>query len=211
MSLYLSQLVHLQLEFTYPVSFNGVRSRADVYVPTTRKGMPAALEIQHTNIALDEIERRTQNYKKLGIAVGWIPLIDLDKYEVDTDSPKGWVIEKYVPKPFEIWIHGFNYGRVWYYEYKENTLWEGVLNPYMIEVPYSEFYEQGGNQISYGGYTRYSKRWRTLTITGMYQLSGVEFSITKREAKSLSIYNYPACNMVKITPKWKVEQRKLKR
>lgn len=193
-----------------PVSFNGIRSRADVYVATTKKGIPAALEIQHTNISLDEIERRTQNYNKLGVAVGWIPLLDLDKHDVIYDSPKGWIIKQYAPKPFEIWIHGFNYGRVWYYEHKENTLWEGVFSPYMIEVPHSEWYETGGNHVSVGGYSRYSKRWRTLTLSGMYDLNGVEFSIAKREAKTLGIYNFPECQMVKITPKWLLEKRRHK-
>lgn len=199
--------IGFDVEVEYPLRFNGVSSRADVYVPTTRKGIPAALELQHTTISLDEIERRTQNYNRLGVAVGWIPLIDLDKHAVDPTNKKGWVIDKYAPKPFEIWLHAFNYGRVWYYEYKEKTLWEGVFTPHMIEVPTSEWYEQGGNLVSVGGYTKYSKRWRTLTLTGMYELEDVEFSIAKREAKTLSIYNLPACQMVKITPKWAIKAR----
>lgn len=200
----------LDVYVEYPLSLGNIKSRADVYVSNTQKGMPAALEIQHTNISLQEIERRTQNYQQLGIAVGWLPLIDLDKHEIDTESSRGWVIEKYSPKPFERWIHGFNYGRVWYYEHKEKTIWEGVLTPYKIDVPYSEWYEQDGNHATAGGYSKFSKRWKTLTLTGMYELSEVEFSITQREAKTLNIYNYPACHMVKITPKWKVAERKSK-
>lgn len=195
----------------YPVSFNEVRSRADVCVLNTRKGIAAALEIQHTTLSLDEIERRTKNYNTLGMAVGWIPLLDLDKYEVNTDSKAGWVIEKYSPKPFELWVEEFNNGRVWFYEYKENTLWEGIFTPYMIDVPYSEFYEQGGTLATFGGYSKPSKRWRTLTINGMYELSGVEFSIAKRKAKIVGDNYLPECHIVKITPKWLIEQRRLKR
>lgn len=184
------------------LSSSNVKSRADIYIATTRKGMPAAIEIQHTNISLDEIERRTQNYINLGIAVAWIPLINLDKHDIDVlSSPKGWVINRYSPKPFERWIHGFNYGKVWYYENAENVIWEGVLSPYKIDVPHSEWYEEGGHLIEVGGYSKYSKRWKTLTISGMYPLSSVKFSIAKRKAKSLGIYNFPDCYMVKITPK----------
>lgn len=197
----------LSAEVEYPLSFNDIRSRADVYVKTTN-GMPAALEIQHTNISLDEIERRTQNYSKLGVAVGWIPLLDLDKHEVDVESSsKGWVINKYSPKPYEIWIHGFNFGKVWYYEPKENTIWEGILSPYTIDVPTSEWYEEGGNFVSVGGYSKFSKRWRVLTISGMYALSDVQFSIQKRQAKTLNVYNFPSCHMVKITPKWAIKDK----
>jgi ssDNA-binding Zn-finger/Zn-ribbon topoisomerase 1 len=185
----------------YQVSFNGLNSRADVFVHDTRRAIPAAIEIQHTNISLDEIERRTQNYHKLGVAVGWVPLIDFDKHIIYYESPKRFVIEKYSPKPFERWIHGFNFGEVWYYEYKKETLWKGVFSPHMIEVPYSEWYEQGGNQVSVGGYTKYSKRWKKLTLTGMYGFREVMFSTVKREAKSIGNYNYPVCHMVKITPK----------
>ncbi len=191
----------LSAEVEHPLDFNGVKARADVFVSTTRKGMPAAIEIQHTNISLDDIERRTANYSKLGVAVGWVPLINLDKLDIETGSKGGWVVKRYSPKPFEKWVHGFNYGNVWYYEYSTGALWQAELASYEIEVPVSEWYEPGGNQVVVGGYSRYSKRWRTLKLTGMYPLREVQFSIAKRAAKSIGGYNFPACHMVKIAPK----------
>lgn len=73
-------------------------------------------------------------------------------------------------------------------------------------IPYSEFYEAGGTQVSFGGYSKPSKRWKTLTLSGMYALSGVEFSIAKRKARTIGDYNLPECYMVKITPKWQIEE-----
>lgn len=191
----------LAVEVEYPLSFNGVRSRADVYVPTTRRGVPAAIEIQHTNISLDDIERRTRNYAQLGIAVAWVPLIDMDKLDIEIGGDGGWLVKKYSPKPFEKWVHGFNYGELWYYEHKEGFLWRGKLEPCVIEVPYSEWYEQGGEQRTAGGYDRVAKRWKTLKLTGMYPLREVQFSISPRQAKSLGGLNFPSCHMVKIAEK----------
>lgn len=190
----------LAVEVERPLDFNGVKARADVYVPTT-KGIPAVIEIQHTNISLDEIEQRTKNYAKLGVAVCWVPLIDIDKLPVEVGGSNGWLVERYSPKPFERWIHGFNYGEVWYYEHAEQVLWRGEFTQCVIDVPYSEWYEEGGNQRSAGGYERISKRWKTLKLKGMYPLRDLKFSIAKREAKSIGTYYFPACQRVKIMPK----------
>lgn len=190
--------VGLPVEVERPLDFNGVKARSDVYVSKTRKGMPAAIEIQHTNISLDEIERRTANYAKLGVAVAWVPLINFEKLDIDVGDDGGWSVKRYSPKPFEKWVHGFNYGEIWYYEHDGGVLWRGKLVPCVIEVPYSEWYEQDGSQQTAGGYERISKRWKTLKLTAMYALREVQFSISARKAKSLGGLNFPACHMVKI-------------
>lgn len=172
--------------------------RADVHV-IGRNGTPTVFELQHSSIALDEIERRTRLYFQEGIALTWIPLIQPEKLNGEVRNGK-IVIKRYTPKPFERWLHGFNYGHIWYFDPKNIQLWHGTLEKSMIDVPVSEWYEEGGNLASAGGYTRISKRWKKLTLTGPISLDAVAFKTKKREMTALGKYWYPSGKIVSIQP-----------
>lgn len=174
--------------------------RADVYV-TGKGGNPIAFELQHSSITPDEIERRTSKYFELGIALIWIPLFRPSKldYELRIGN-KGLVVKRYTPKPFERWLHGFNFGKIWYFDPEAVRLWHGKFEKCMIEVPVSEWYEPGGDLASAGGYDRVSKRWKKLTLTGPFSLDAVKFRVKRREETRIGKYWYPSGNILDIEP-----------
>lgn len=120
---------------------------ADVYAVID--GVHVAIEIQRSNLSVNEIVRRTKEYTRLKVNVLWVALHN-SRLLQDKFSPSAW----------EKWCHAAYYGRVYYWT-------EGIkLTPYhfgdyKLHVPSSTFFEPGGNEVSYGGYDKYSKRYRT--------------------------------------------------
>lgn len=66
--------------------------------------VPVAIEVQASNLTLEKIARRTEEYARRSIYVLWLPI-----YE---ESLKA---ELYGPRPFERWLHEAYYGRVYYW------------------------------------------------------------------------------------------------
>lgn len=72
-------------------------------------GQLIALQMQHTSIALDEIERHAGSYARAGIAQIWIPFIEPSVWRDGHNRSLGeFFVEKYPPRHFERWVHGFN-------------------------------------------------------------------------------------------------------
>jgi len=184
----------LNVEVEYPLSAG--RLRADVYV-IGKNVKPIVFELQHSSITPSEIERRTSEYFKLGITLVWVPLFRPGKLNW-IQSGNGIVVERYTPKPFERWLHGFNFGKIWYFDPESVRLWHGRFDKSMIDVPVSEWYESGGNHVSVGGYSKISKRWKKLTLTGPFQLNQVKYMIKRRDETKLGTHWYPGGNLLDI-------------
>lgn len=185
----------LSVEVEYPL--NGGKVRADVYV-IGKNGKPVVFELQHSSITPDEIERRTNEYFKLGIALVWVPLFRPGKLNSELLGSNAVVVERYTPKPFERWLHGFHFGKIWYFDPENSQLWHGRFDKSIIEVPVSEWYESGGNHVSVGGYSKISKRWKKLTLTGPFQLDQVKYVIRNRQGTKLGKYWYPGGSLLDI-------------
>ncbi len=181
----------------YPIG----AQRADVHV-LNGKGLPFVFEIQHTSISPAEIATRTAGYFEAGAVATWIPVINVAKLKTKPGKDgDGFVVERYSPKPFERWLHGFNFGEIWFIDPSASAFWRGRLSASMIEVAHAEWHVPGGGTESAGGYSRFSKRWRTLTLTGPYSLADLKFGRRSRRAASVGPYNYPGGNLVTIAPK----------
>ncbi|HEX8177048.1 MAG TPA: competence protein CoiA family protein [Pyrinomonadaceae bacterium] len=66
--------------------------------------VPVAIEVQASNLTLEKIAHRTQEYARRGIYVLWLPIYK--------ESLKA---ELYSPRPFERWLHEAYFGRVYYW------------------------------------------------------------------------------------------------
>lgn len=66
--------------------------------------VPVAIEVQASNLTLQKIRRRTEEYARRGIYVLWLPIYK--------ESLKQ---ELYSPRPFERWLHEAYFGRVYYW------------------------------------------------------------------------------------------------
>jgi len=115
-------------------------------------GTYVAIEVQVSDLPYETILRRTQIYAQKGIYLLWVAQWKKQMESADRYSPRLW----------ERWVHTAYFGRV-YFWIGDSLVVPYHFDPYIIEVPSSEFYDGNGDQISAGGYSRYSKRFRTLS------------------------------------------------
>jgi competence protein CoiA len=77
-----------------------VRPDVSAYI----NNVPVAIEVQASNLTLEKIRHRTEEYARRGIYVLWLP--------VYKESLKA---ELYSPRPWERWLHEAYFGRVYYW------------------------------------------------------------------------------------------------
>lgn len=122
-------------------------SRADVYAEIN--GVRVAVELQKSNLSIDDLIRRTENYKKLNISVLWllVGLKDLDY--------KG----RYSPSQWERWFHTAYFGKM--YRYLEGSK-VAKINLLPCEIYVDDYYSEDVGYV--GGYSKVSKRYKYLSI-----------------------------------------------
>jgi len=102
-------------------------------------------------LSQETIIRRTQEYARKGVYVLWLaqwtPYLDGSRY-----SPRLW----------EKWIHATYFGRV-YYWIKGLKVACYHFDPYLRHVPETSWYSEDGEELTAGGYTPKSKRYRSPT------------------------------------------------
>lgn len=77
-----------------------VRPDVSAYI----NNVPVAIEVQASNLSLEKIARRTEEYARRGIYVLWLPI-----YKEILRA------KLYSPRPFERWLHEAYFGRVYYW------------------------------------------------------------------------------------------------
>jgi hypothetical protein len=174
--------------------------RADVMV-WSATGQRLAFELQHTSIGLDEIEARASCYARAGIAQIWIPFLSTAIWSNAEPRSGKLFVEKYSARPFERWIHGLHGTQgMWMYSPRHKKFWRARLAGHQLWVEESTWFETGGEERSAGGFYRWSKRYRELTMSGPYQLEKLKIVLTKRKAASLSTYNWPSGLIASFVP-----------
>lgn len=175
--------------------------RADVFFlsPT---GIEVAIELQHTNIVIEEIERRAFSYAGAGIAQAWVPFLQptvwVDAIACGPTTDGDWFIERYPARSFERWIHGLNHGSIWFYDPGRKMLWCGRFARHEIIRDGGTWYSAEGEEMHGGGYSYWSKRWRELTLWGPHALDAVRVKYVRRRAFRKGNYNWPAGRVVQF-------------
>jgi competence protein CoiA len=169
--------------------------RADV-MTWSPSGIQVAVELQHTGIGLDEIERRAFSYARAGIAQVWLAFLRPGTW-ARAERRKGgdegdWLVRRYPAKPFERWIHGFNHGTIWFYDPGAGNVVRGRFADHELWVEGARWYDDAGEEVRVGGYRRWSRRWRELTLWGPYALDRVRFKIGRRRSWRIGPYSWPA-------------------
>lgn len=159
-------------------NFNSVV--ADIYAVIN--GYKVAIEVQKSKISVNEIERRTIEYEKLGINILWLSLLNKKLNE-----------DMYSPSAFEKWCHAVYFGRVYYW------LSDLIVIPfhfaeYQLYVEESTWYESDGYERSEGGYYRTSKRYRT-PVAGKKVDIATDFSPKYKQAWSGGSVDIPKCQI----------------
>jgi competence CoiA-like predicted nuclease len=170
--------------------------RADV-MTWSPSGIAVAFELQHTPIGLDEIERRSRSYARVDIAQLWIPFLhDAALRQAEHRGAGSLFIERYSARPFEKWVHGLH-GKdgMWMYVPREKAFRHARMAGHQIYVEESSWYEAGGVEASAGGYYRWSKRYRELSLSSKKSIEDLRLVIKSRREMSLDTYNWPAGRM----------------
>lgn len=170
--------------------------RADVMV-WSPNGEQLAIELQHTSIDLDQIEDRASSYARAGIAQIWIPFLSKSvMLDAEPQGSSSMFIEKYSARPFEKWVHGLHGSDgMWMYSPRDKTFWHAGLEGHQIWVEETSWFEAGGVERTEGGYYRWSKRYKELTLAGPHMIDRLFISIKNRGAYSQAAYNWPACRL----------------
>jgi competence protein CoiA len=111
-------------------------------------GVPVAIEVQISNLTVETVIRRTEEYARRGIYLLW-----LAQWTPRLDSAR------YSPKPWERWVHAAYFGRVFYWV-KGTSVVPYHFDPVHIRVRKHSWRGLGGRKMSGGGYKRVSRRFR---------------------------------------------------
>lgn len=179
-----------QAEFEAEVLSGAGDRRADVLL-TNGNGARVAIEVQHTPILYDAIERRTGAYATAGVPVIWVGILSNKMKEDAATVAHGLQIEQYVIRPWEKWAHAYYFKNLWYIDPEEQTLWLGVFSDYHIDVPISSWYNEYAEEQTVGGYSRISKKWKTLDLHGPKPLSSIGISVSSRKTWQSKTFNLP--------------------
>lgn len=188
-----SRGLRAEVEFIVPSLPNDRRADVMVWSPSHKQ---AAIELQHSNIGIEEIEKRAFSYVREGIAQAWIPFLR-SKVMAEAERQKGGnsgdlLIKKYPARPFERWAHAFHLGRLWFYDPKQKALWRGHFDKHEIWVEGSNWYSSDGEEMSAGDFFRISKRWKELTLWGPYTVDQIKIKIEPRKVWRTDRYKLPA-------------------
>ena len=190
----------LRAEVEFVVNTLSGDRRADV-MAWSLMGLQIAFELQHTPIDLNAIERRASSYARAGIAQIWIPFLKASVWKDGEPRKGGWFIERYSPRPFERWVHGFN-GKhgMWMYDPDDKEFWLGSLAGHQIYVEGTSWYSEGGDENYCGGFHRWSKRFKELTLEGPCSAEKLLIKIEARRAFATKDYSWPAGRVAHLTP-----------
>jgi len=156
-----------------------------------RSGARTAFEVQHQPLDFGPIERRTLAYIAANVPVIWVALISAKALADAKKTPAGRVVNKYSARPWEKWAHAYAMGALWFVEPETRQLWQGTLKDHLIEVPSSSWYSSDGKEQSAGGYTRYSKKGRTLHLVGPVAPVTISIQPFTRERWSSKTFTVP--------------------
>ena len=173
--------------------------RADVLVASGVNRL--ALEIQHQAIDYTAIERRTAAYVAAGVPVLWVGIFTDAMRDKSEPIVGGLRYRQYTIRPWEKWAHAYGFKELWYVDPTTGELWRGVFSDHLIEKESASWYNQYGEEESVEGYTRRSKRWRTLTLHGPYRLDQIAISLPSRQPWSSKAFRLPGGRYAKFSVK----------
>jgi hypothetical protein len=89
---------------------------------------------------------------------------------------------------------------MWMYSPQDKQFWHARLAGHQIYVEQTSWFEAGGVERTEGGFNRWSKRYRELTLTGPHSIGNLHIAIKNRDAYSRATYNWPAGRLASFVP-----------
>ena len=184
-----------------PVLSTGGDRRADVLVTSLDGSRSVAIEVQHQPLDYASISTRTAAYMAAGVPVIWVALLNDEIWAKAEPSGLQMVVERFSVRPWQRWAHAYGMAELWFLDVPTAKLWKGRLTGSLIHVEYSTWHDSYGNEESAGGYDRFSKKWKTLTLSGPYDPAQVLLDTSYRKHWSNKQFSIPAGQMARfVTP-----------
>ncbi len=141
------------------VSGEGDR-RADILVRDPASGRRVAIEVQHSALALEAIERRTRAYAAAGVGVIWVPTIDPARLGARWLGPGNLrVIDRYAVPAWQRFAFAYH-GVLWFWH--AGALWRGALHDNWVA-------QKSDDNDADGSPWKRSTRWSGLTLEGPFR------------------------------------------
>jgi competence protein CoiA len=154
------------------------------------RNVPVAIEVQISNLTMEEIIRRTEQYNRASISVLWLSLLNGRLDEM-----------KYAPRAWEKWLHATYFGRV-YYWLGDSTVLPVHFNDYMLQIEGGTWHDESGDEQCGGGYEKRSLRYRTPQQGKAVDIAK-DFRATPRRQWSGGSIEVPSCRLyVDKQPRW---------
>lgn len=171
-SVFRSRGLRAEVEFLIGGGRNKNRADIAVWSPT---GRIVAIEMQHSNISLDEIERRAFSYAEQEIGQIWVPFLrDETLRGMKYVNANEFLVERYPARPFERWIQALNYGvGIWMYDPKGERMYCCIMDKCWVGGEESSWYDEYGDE-QYGGGPYVSRRYKKLTLLGPCDLENLK-------------------------------------
>ena len=112
-------------------------------------GVLVAIEVQISNLSVETVIRRTEEYARRGIYLLW-----LAQWTPSLDN------RNYSPRPWERWVHAAYFGRV-YYWFGRTQVVPYHFEPFEVHVRKHSWHAPGGRKMTAGGYRRVSRRFKS--------------------------------------------------
>lgn len=153
------------------------------------KEIPVAVEVQRSNMTVQDVCDRTLAHYKNGLSVIWvIPSIDqLKTYREDNQDVSR------VPKWLEC-LHALAYGRIYVWSGNGETVMPIHFDKFTRYIPSNEFYNSDGEYMEVGGYDKVLKDRKVVTPApqGFVDI-GTDFYSSQREYFPTKNYTLPSC------------------
>lgn len=131
-------------------------------------GVPVAIEVQISNLSVETVIHRTEEYARRGIYLLW-----LAQWTPGLDS------RRYNPKPWERWVHAAYFGRV-YYWLGGTQVAPYHFEPFKVRVQKHSWRGPGGRKMTAGGYRHVSRRFKS-PVRGRALDIVKDFALRERE------------------------------
>lgn len=137
-----------------------------------------AIEIQSSDISIEDLERRTLSYVALGVFPVWVRLYDFRRFEDAVRIKQNGCIHvpRHRARAWERWLADTS-DHVWFMEKTTGSLWRAHLQPAHSYVEPSGYYCEGGDYESFGGYWRELKRDVVVNLEGPISLGQLALSL----------------------------------
>ncbi|OGP68524.1 MAG: hypothetical protein A2031_06420 [Deltaproteobacteria bacterium RBG_19FT_COMBO_43_11] len=190
---------------------DGVRPDISLYIGKT----PVAIEIQKSNIDLNDILRRTKQYTKLGIHLLWVSPDNMPNSLSFVEDEDIYI---WRPKEWQKFLHAMYFGRIYFWQhdafvmpihlnqyeyYKEPGNWvDDFYEAEGIDLEGTSWHDENHPNADYGGCWKTSKTKKVVMCGKSVHIAN-SFNGTFRSAFNIKNWSLPSAKIwIDVQGKW---------